>query len=338
MVIGLILVLLIAAGGAGAFVVNASLSSTYSPGKAVVDYLTAQKKGNYQFMFANANFLRGDGSFNQFFDGGALGALLAMPQNTDISDVKVASTTVVDSNTQTVNTTMTWAGHHITRAFTLHRDLNRVHYSLYNSWRIDIPFQTLHVTVPNQPGDVTVDDMLLPQSAIKSIEVIQGFHKITMGGTDLYDKTSKDADAIDGDVTVAFTNTISASGLALVRSTFKKEFLICNTKKYQTCLNHLYHSAGQAGYVYYWSLAGYPNIYFTTYTFTLTSDPTAGMKLVIAADGPKVSVSGTCRYTLTVDGGKKYYFKGPWKGVLDVTGGIMSYYDLDIRKCLDSKG
>jgi inosine/xanthosine triphosphate pyrophosphatase family protein len=100
----------------------------------------------------------------------------------------------------------------------------------------------------------------------------------------------------------------------------------------------VYHSTGQAGYVYYWSLPGYPNIYFTSYTFSLTSDPTAGMKLVIAADGPKMSASGTCRYTLTVDGGKKYYFKGTWKGTLDVTGGVMTFYDLDVRKCLDSKG
>ena len=45
LIIGLIVVLILAALGGGAFVANASLSSTYSPERAVTDYLAAQKKG-----------------------------------------------------------------------------------------------------------------------------------------------------------------------------------------------------------------------------------------------------------------------------------------------------
>ncbi len=167
--------------------------------------------------------------------------------------------------------------------------------------------------------------------------MIQGFHKVTMDATDLYDKTSIDADAIDGDATIAFTNKISASGLALAATTVKKEFLDCNYKKYHTCLNHLYHSAGQPGYIYFWSLPGYPEIDFTTYKFTLTSDPTLNMKVVISATTTKVSVSGICRYTLTADSSRHYFFKGTWTGTLDVTGGVMSYDSLNLRKCLNSK-
>ena len=355
LVIGLVLVVMLGAVGAGALVVSASLANTYSPSTAVVDYLAAQKKGDYQFMYANANYLSGSGSFKQFFDGGALGALLALPQNTDISDVKVASTAAVDSNTQTVNVTMTWAGHHVVRAYTLHRDLTRVHYRFYNSWRVDIPFETIHISVPSQPGYVNVDGVPVPQALgtfafdqkldnnaavplpVKDIQVIQGFHQVTMDGTDLYDKTSIDADAIEGGATVAFTNKISASGLTLAATTLRNEFVVCNYKKYHTCLNHLYHSPGQPGYVYFWSLPGYPEIDFTTYKFTLTSDPTVNMKLVISATTPKVTASGVCRYTLTVDGGRRYLFKGTWTGTLDTTGGVMSYASLNLKKCLDSK-
>ena len=135
--------------------------------------------------------------------------MIAIPQNTDIKDVNVASTTIVDSNTSTVNVTMTWGGHHVVRAYMVHKDLTRVHYNFYPSWRLDIPFATIQLSLPNQPGSISVDGQTLPQGATKTLEVIQGYHTVTMDGTDLYDTVSAAADAIEGSATIAFPGTLS---------------------------------------------------------------------------------------------------------------------------------
>jgi len=334
LIIGLVIVLLLAAGGVGAVLVNASLTSTYSAGKTVADYLAAQKKGDSTFMIANANYLRGDGSYSQYFEAGGLNAMLAIPQNTDISDINIASTTVVDANTSTVNATMTWAGHHVVRAFTVHRDLTRVHYNFYYSWRLDIPFASINLTLPNQAGSIKVDGLTLPQGAVRDIQVIPGFHKVAMEGTDLYESTSKDADTIDGGALVAFASTVSAAAIATAKKTVKTGFTNCKTIKY-SCLNKLYNAPNKPGFIYYFPVPGYGDVFYTTYKYTLTSDPTTKMKLAVDADAGKLTVSGTCAYTMTVDGSKHYFLKGTWKGTLTVDSGGWGY-DL-LFDCLKSK-
>ena len=337
LIIGLILVLLLAAGGVGAVLANASLSSTYSAEKTVSDYLAAQKSGNTAFMLANANYLRGDGSYSQYFEAGGLNAMLAIAQNTDIQDVKIASTTVTDANTSTVNATMTWAGHHVVRAYIVHRDLTRVHYNFYNSWRIDIPFASINLKLPNQPGSIAVDGLTLPQGALADIQVIQGFHKVTMDATDLYDKASADADTIDAGTAVVFASTISATATAAAKSTVKTAFNNCdkarNTR--QDCLGRTYHAPVIANTIFYFDLPGYGQVFYTTFVLSLTSDPTKNLKLTVSADPGKVAASGTCAYTMTVDGSKKYNFKGNWTATLTMSGGSFGYnliYD-----CMKSK-
>jgi hypothetical protein len=327
LIIGMIVVLLLAGGGVGAVLINASLANTYSDSKTVSDYLAAQKKGDSAFMLANANFLKGDGSYGQYFDSGGLNAMLAIPQNTDISDVNIASTTVVDANTNTVNVTMTWAGHHVVRAYTVHRDLARVHYNLYNSWRLDIPFATINLTLPNQPGSITVDGLTLPQGAIRDIQVIQGFHKVAMEGTDLYDSTSMNADTIDGGAAVVFLSTISANAIATAKSTIKKAFNTCDaaTNAMQACLGRTYHAANQPGFIYYFNLPGYGEVDYKSFVYSLTSDPTNNMKLVVGAESGKLAASGACAYTMTVDGSRKYNLKGTWTATLTVAGGSFGY-------------
>ena len=334
LIIGLVLVLLLAAGGVAAVLANASLTSTYSPDQAVVDYLAAQKKGDAVFMFNNANFLRGDGSYSEYFDAGGIAAMLALPQNTDIQDVRVASTTVVDSNTSTVNVTMTWAGHHVVRAYTVHKDLTRVHYNFYYSWRIDIPFASINLTLPNQPGSIAVDGLTLPQGAVKDIQVVQGFHKVTMGSSDIYDNASMDADAIDSGPSVVVPGTISAAAIATAKKTAKQGFSNCKTIVYQ-CLNKVYNAPNKPGFIYYFTLPGYGDVPYLTYKYTLTSDPTAGMKVVVDAADGKLLVSGTCAYTMTIDGSKQYLLKGSWKGTLTVISGGWGY-DL-LTDCVKSK-
>jgi archaellum component FlaF (FlaF/FlaG flagellin family) len=337
LIIGLIVVLLLAAGGVGAVLANASLASTYSADRTVTDYFAAQKSGNTAYMIANANYLKGDGSYSQYFNEGGLSAMLAIPQNTDLQDVKVASTTIVDTNTSTVNVTMTWAGHHVVQAFTVHRDLARVHYNFYNSWRVDIPFASINLTLPNQPGSIAVDGLTLPQGALKDIQVIQGFHKVAMGSTALYDNASLDADTIVAGTTVVFPSTISAKAVAAAKTAIKDAFNLCDkaTNAAEFCLGHTYDAPNTPGFIYFITMPGYGDVYYTKYVYTLTSDPTKNMKLVVNSDAGKVAASGTCAYTFTVDGSKKYYLKGTWTATLTTSGGSFGYnliYD-----CLKSK-
>jgi hypothetical protein len=326
LVIGLIVVLLLAALGAGAVLANSSLAGTYSAERAVTDYLAAQKRGDVSFMTANANYLKGDGSYSQYFDKFGLNAMMSNPKNADITDVKVTSTTVEDANTSTVGASMTWAGHQVQRAFAVHKDPTRVHFMFYNSWRIDIPFATIHVTVPNQPGGIAVDGFPLPGGApLTAIQVIQGFHKVTMNATDLYDSVSSDADAIQADPNVAFTSKISGTATAAAATTVRRAFNTCKPATYDDCLGHVYHAPVKANTIYFIPLPGYGDVYYTTYKFTLTSDPTKNMKLVVQADAGKVAASGACAYTMTVDGSKTYKFKGTWTATLTMSGGSFGY-------------
>jgi hypothetical protein len=289
-------------------------------------------------MTANANYLKGDGSYSQYFEAGGLRSMLALPQNTDIQDVKVASTTVVDANTRTVNVTMTWAGHHVVRAYAVHRDLARVHYGFYNSWRIDIPFTSISISLPNQPGSIDVDGLTLPQGAIKNIQVVQGFHKVTMASSDLYDTASANADAIDSGASVVFPSTISAKAFAASAATVKRAFNSCDkaSNARHECLGHTYFAPVEANFVYFFDLPGYGQVVYTKFLLSLTSDPTKGMKLVVSADSHKLAASGTCAYTMTVDGTRKYSFKGPWTATLVVQGGVFGWDLLDYS-CEKSK-
>src|SRR5438094_334739 len=67
LVIGIIAVVLLAALGGGGVLANASLSSTYSPQKAVSDYLAAMGKGDVNGVMSNATFLSDDSASSQFF-------------------------------------------------------------------------------------------------------------------------------------------------------------------------------------------------------------------------------------------------------------------------------
>src|SRR5438874_5805035 len=105
----LVALLMAVAGGAFAFA-NASLSSRYSPGRALLDYFAAQKRGDASGMMANATFLRPAGSSDDLFQRAAVAAMLQIPQNSDVSDVRILSSTSVDSSATNVRVSMTWAG------------------------------------------------------------------------------------------------------------------------------------------------------------------------------------------------------------------------------------
>ena len=179
--IGLVLLLLLIAGGAGAYYENGVLIERYSPQRAVLDYFAAQARGDAGGMFGNATFLRPDGSFAQFFNVEAVKAMLLVPENTAITNVRVVSVEKMDPSTARANVSMTWAGKDVSATFTVVKDTLQVHYLLYDSWRIRIPSTTITVSLPNQPGQVLVDGIQWPAGAAPgTIQLIAGYHKFEM--------------------------------------------------------------------------------------------------------------------------------------------------------------
>lgn len=331
-----VLVALVAATAAsGAWLASDSLARTYSPENAVTDYLAAQKRGDVSFMLANANYLRDDGAYGQYFGRAELEAMLALPRNTDISNVNVLSTTTVDSNTRNVAVAYTWAGHPLQRYFTVHADPTRVHYMFFNSWLVDIPFESIHLTLPNQPGAISVDGSQLPAGAPTStVQVIPGFHKVTMGATDLYDAVSMDADGIDSSPTVVFPGTITAGARAAAASLVRTAFAHCEPSE-SDCIDHPYYAPIKPGYTSYFTLPGYGAVPFTKYVYTLTSDPSTNMQMVVNPVPENVSVSGVCAFTLTIDDSREYFLTGKWHAVLNMSAGGPGYEIL--RDCLQAK-
>src|SRR2546430_4454686 len=138
-------------GGAGAFAANSYLSDKYSPQRAVLSYFVAQQHGDVNAMLANANFVRGDGSYEQFFDRVGVKAMMEIPQNKEVSDVKILSTKGVTSNNDQVDVSMTWAGAQHIYNYTVRKDAAKTNYLFYSSWRGALPYSTPTPRPPNHP-------------------------------------------------------------------------------------------------------------------------------------------------------------------------------------------
>lgn len=330
-----LIALVVATAGSGAWLANDSLAMTYSPANAVTDYLAAQRRGDVDFMLANANYLRSDGAYSQYFGRAELEVMMALPKNTAISDVNVLSTTTVDANTRAVSVEYTWDGHPLQRSFTVHADPARVHYLFFNSWLIDIPFESIHLTLPTQPGAISVDGSQLPAGAsTATVQVIPGFHKVSMGATDIYDAVSMDADGIESSPTVVLPGNVTAAARAAAASLVRTAFSNCEPNE-SDCIGHLYYAPIKPGYTSYFTLPGYGAVPFTKYVYSLTSDPTTNMQLVVNPTPENVGVSGVCAFTLTVDDSQKYFLRGKWKATLNISTSEPGYEMF--RDCLQAK-
>jgi hypothetical protein len=273
-------------------------------------------------MWTNATYLRGDGSYHQFFNQDALHQMFALPQNKDISNVKVMSSQVIDAATTTLTVSMTWAGNQRTHDYTVRKDAARVHDYFYDSWRVDIPSVTINVSLPSQGGAVEVDSLSLPAGApANRIQVVEGYHTVTMQSTPFYDRASQIAAGVDTDSTVSFPATLSSTAVAAAAASIKAAFpKNCNAGLYGNCLDHTYHAPSTA-YIYFLRLPGYTEIDYTSYVYTLSADPTPGMKLVVDLESSYISASGTCAVKLTVDGSRHYKFSGDWNATLTWSNG-----------------
>jgi hypothetical protein len=326
LLIGIIAVVVLAALGGGGALANASLTSTYSPQHAVSDYFSAMARGDASGMMSNATFLSDDAAYSQFFTKDAVTAMLSADQNKQISGVKVGSTSKVDDSTYTVSMTLSWGGTARNLTYKVRKDSTRVHYLFYPSWRVQVPFTTITLSVPNQGGGVQVDGLSVPAASRKA-EAIQGFHSLTMQATDFYSANTQVADGVETTAIVAFPTDLSSSAKAAATEAVKAAFgnVTCDPSKYFDCPNHRYNVP--AGYYDVLPAAGGDIRANSSWSLAFVGDPTASMKLTVSTDSGKVDASGICGMTLTVDGSKKYNFVGIWAGTLTWSGGA---FDSDV--------
>jgi hypothetical protein len=308
--------IVVVAIGGGAVFANGSLSATYSASRAVTDYLAAMSRGDVTYMLANANYPKGQSGPDDFFGPASVTAMMGLSENRSIRNVRVTSDEVLDSITSKVTASMTWDGKERSQTYTLHKDATRQHYAFYYSWRIDIPESTITVTLPAQPGGVGIDGIY--GQAVATVSVIQGFHTVSMHETDFYDQQSELVDARGDVASAAFPSTLNASAMnaaaEAIKEAFQSEADHCDARNAIDCVNHRYTPA--AGYYEVLEMPGGNVDAYTTWTFTYTGDPTAGMKVVVDEATGKVTATGTCQMQLVADGSRKYRYHGPWSFTL----------------------
>src|SRR5439155_23806866 len=100
-------------------------------------------------MHANVSFIRGDGYYEQFFVRVGVKAMMDIPQNKEVSGVKILSTKAANANLDQVDVSMTWAGAQHIYNYTVRRDASKTNYLFYSSWRVDVPYTTIHLGLPN---------------------------------------------------------------------------------------------------------------------------------------------------------------------------------------------
>ncbi len=323
LVIGIIAVVLLAALGGGGVLANASLSSTYSPQKAVSDYLAAMGKGDVNGVMSNATFLSDDSASSQFFTRDAVTAMMAVDQNKRISNVKVGSASRLDDSTNSVRVTLSWGGASEDLTYKVRKDTSRVHYLFYPSWRVQVPFTTMTFNLPNQGGRVQVDGLSVAAGS-KKAEAIQGFHSVTMEATDFYSADTQVADGIGNSPIVEFATGLSVSAQQGVAAAVKTAFgnATCDVTKYFDCPNHRY--TVKAGYYDLLPAPGGDIRANSWWSLAFTGDPTTGMKVVVLTTAGQLTASGVCAMTLTVDGKSTYNFVGVWSGTLTLSGGALT--------------
>jgi hypothetical protein len=317
-------ILLIGSAGMAA---NAVLSNSYGPERAVTEYFASQSRGDVRAMLTNATFQ--PGSDPAFFNRSAIWAMMEVPQNSDVHDVHVISSQSVDPASEIVNVSMTWAGNHHRQAYAVREDSSRVHGLFYHSWRIEIPFVTVRLVLPNQSGPISVDGINTASSDPSAIQVVEGYHQVTMSSNQLYDATTRLVDGVDDTGVLGFPFAVGVNAYRMAARAVIDAFVACDPAKKPDCLNHTY--SARPGYQFTWGhLPGYGRVVGTTYQITLADDPTSYMNLNVPADPGILDAFGECAVTMTVDG-VKYYFDGGWTATLETSNGgfvaLLTYED-----------
>ena len=333
--VAIVLVVAVLILGGGGVAANAVLSSTYSPERAVTDYFAAQSRGDVTGMMANATYQLG--ADPDFFNHDGITAMMAVAQNKDVHNVKIASSTTTDSMTQSVAVTMTWAGKPHNETYAVKKDNTQTHDLIYHSWHIVIPLVTIQVTLPKQAGFLQVDGISATSSASSestSLQVVEAYHNVTMSSNFLYDASTQLVDGVDSSPATTFAPTVSSSATAAIGTAITASFAACDPSKYFDCMNHTY--IPQGGQYWRWDLPGYGTVTGKTYRITFTTDPTTSMKVVISNTAGEVDAAGTCHVTMTFDGSRNYPLSGIWAAVLTWRNGMFTS-DLNFD-CLVAQG
>ena len=296
----------------------ALLSRSYSPERAVGDYFVAQSRGDVSGMMANATFQQG--SSPEFFYQSGIASMMDLLQNRDLRNVKLVSSRAIDSSTQSVAVSMTWAGFQHSHTYTVRKDNSEIHAFFFRAWRIVIPLVTIHITLPNQAGPVQVDAITPATSDVTNIQVVEGYHTVTMTANFLYDSTTQVVDGVDGPPSATFAPDLSSRAVNMAAASVKLALPNCDASQFRGCLDHTY-SAPNDGQRYYFDLPGYGQVFYSTYRVALAGDPTSDMKLVVPPDAGRVNAAGTCAVSLTIDGTRSYNLHGPWTATLVWDGG-----------------
>jgi hypothetical protein len=183
-----------------------------------------------------------------------------------------------------------------------------------------IPFVTIHITLPNQPGPIQVDGITPATSDVSTVQAVDGYHRVTMSANDFYERATQVVDGVDSPPTVEFAPAVSSGAVAMAAAAVKLAFPTCDAAAYTGCLNHTY-SAPNDGRLWFFDLPGYGRVFWTTYRVTLVGDPTSDMKLVVPPDAGKLNASGTCTVTVTFDGQRNYNLAGSWTATLTLDSG-----------------
>jgi hypothetical protein len=304
--------------GGGSLAAYELHSSAYSPERAVTDYFAAQSRGDVGGMMANATFQQGANV--EFFHQPGIASMMAVAQNKDVRNVRLVSSHAIDRTTQAVAVSLTWAGRQHTQTYTVRKDNSKFRDLIYRSWRIVIPFVTIHITLPNQPGPIQVDGITPATSDTTTIQAVEGYHSVKLEANEFYDRTSQVVDGVDGDPAAKFAPDVSSGAVSMAAAAVKLAFPNCDASVYTGCLNHTY-NAPSDGRRYYFDLPEYGQVFWSTYRVTLVGDPTSDMKVVVPADAGKANASGTCAVTVTFDGTSNYNLAGPWTAALTLDAG-----------------
>ena len=304
---------------AAAVVANGSLSKKYSAAQAVQDYYAAMAHRDADGMLANATFIRGEGAYSYFFGKPALQGMLELPANSDIHNVKLTSDRQIDSSSRSITVSMTWNGKNRSQTLTVRKNPAQAHWLFYPAWKVDIPSTRIQIKLPNQAGIVSLDGIPGPSDNQTAIQALPGFHRVAMAETTILDGASADVDAVESPAIVTLTGTIRASARQAAAESVKAAFNDCDVARYGDCLNHTY-KAPDSNFIYYFTVPGYGNVSYTRYVYALRNDPTDGMTLTVDANTGKLSASGTCTQTLTVDGSRHYNLKGDYTATLTWAG------------------
>jgi hypothetical protein len=312
LILGGLVLLVLVLGGVGA---NLVLANAYGPEAVLTAYLKAQVQGDLDTMWRNASLERPDGSYNAFFDKDAFVAMMRHPDSRPFASFSIQQIKNLDGNRSTATVRLTSPARSTTQTFALAKDSNARHFLVYPSWKVIVPTAVLHLSLPNQAGNIRIDTIAVPDSVKNSIGVIAGVHHVYMAESPLLQAAEADVTSIPfSDGSITFDGKLKPEVLKAAADEVTRSLNSCDAAKDRYCIGHTY-TAPNDGFEYFLTAPDGSSVFYRHYTVTLVGDPTATMTETIEAGDGKLSVSGPCTSRLMTDS-RSFDRKGNFDGRL----------------------